>query len=477
MSEPAPPQAERPRPGAGGRGRAGDLRPVRLYLTRDGFGVQVERDGERGLAAARRLRPAAIILDVGLPGIDGTEVCRALRAEGDWTPLLFVTARDDEVDRVLGLELGADDYLTKPFSPRELVARVRGVLRRAAGPAGAEAALSRRLGHPGSRRPPGVGRRRRGRPDDHGVRAALAADAAARTGLQPRRAALAWSGGTRRPPAPAPSTSTSPSCGPSSARAARSAPFAASATPSRPGERGHRRRPPPRRRGIAFQVTVLTTLVAAVAVVVAGLVSYPLIRSGAVAQAADTLSRQADLVAAAADRDGANPANAAGVGSHPAAAGHRGQRRPAAGPDPACRCPGRRRGGAGRAVGLARRARRPRGAGRGPAPRQRARHRAVPAGHRGARRGGRRRAAAAGGAGDRTADRGGGRLAAGPPPGPPVGRRRRCGPSAGGGGARRAAGTAGPRRGRRPRHGDQRALRRLGRQREPPARLPAVGLA
>ena len=115
---------------------------VRLYLTRDGFGVHVERDGERGLAAARRLRPAAIILDVGLPGIDGTEVCRALRAEGDWTPLLFVTARDDEVDRVLGLELGADDYLTKPFSPRELVARVRSVLRRAAGPAGAEAALS-----------------------------------------------------------------------------------------------------------------------------------------------------------------------------------------------------------------------------------------------------------------------------------------------------------------------------------------------
>ena len=141
MSEPVPPQPA-------GRGLVlvvedepaiSDL--MRLYLTRDGFGVQVERDGERGLAAARRLRPAAIILDVGLPGIDGTEVCRALRAEGDWTPLLFVTARDDEVDRVLGLELGADDYLTKPFSPRELVARVRGVLRRAAGPAGAEAAL------------------------------------------------------------------------------------------------------------------------------------------------------------------------------------------------------------------------------------------------------------------------------------------------------------------------------------------------
>jgi DNA-binding response OmpR family regulator len=62
--------------------------------------------------------------------MDGIEVCRTLRADGDWTPVLFVTARDDEIDRVLGLELGADDYVTKPFSPRELVARVRTVLRR-----------------------------------------------------------------------------------------------------------------------------------------------------------------------------------------------------------------------------------------------------------------------------------------------------------------------------------------------------------
>jgi DNA-binding response OmpR family regulator len=78
----------------------------------------------------RRLRPAAVVLDVGLPGMDGVEVCRRLRAEDDWTPVLFVTARDDEIDRVLGLEMGADDYVTKPFSPRELVARVRTVLRR-----------------------------------------------------------------------------------------------------------------------------------------------------------------------------------------------------------------------------------------------------------------------------------------------------------------------------------------------------------
>jgi DNA-binding response OmpR family regulator len=105
----------------------------RLYLTREGFGVHVETDGGSGLAAARSLRPAAIVLDVGLPELDGTEVCRALRADGDWTPILFVTARDDEVDRVLGLELGADDYITKPFSPRELVARVKTVLRRSGG--------------------------------------------------------------------------------------------------------------------------------------------------------------------------------------------------------------------------------------------------------------------------------------------------------------------------------------------------------
>ncbi|MDQ6874051.1 MAG: response regulator transcription factor [Actinomycetota bacterium] len=105
----------------------------RLYLSREGFGVQVEVDGRAGLAAARRLHPVAIVLDVGLPELDGTEVCRQLRQAGDWTPVLFVTARDDEVDRVLGLELGADDYITKPFSPRELVARVKTVLRRAGG--------------------------------------------------------------------------------------------------------------------------------------------------------------------------------------------------------------------------------------------------------------------------------------------------------------------------------------------------------
>ena len=93
------------------------------------------------LDAARDLRPSAIVLDIGLPVLDGIEVCRRLRGGGDWTPVLFVTARDDEVDRIVGLELGADDYVTKPFSPRELVARLGGVLRRTRGDAAAPEVL------------------------------------------------------------------------------------------------------------------------------------------------------------------------------------------------------------------------------------------------------------------------------------------------------------------------------------------------
>jgi len=104
---------------------------LRLYISREGFGVHVAADGRSALAAARTMHPAAIVLDVGLPELDGTEVCRQLRSEGDWVPILFCTARDDEIDRVLGLELGADDYITKPFSPREVVARIKSVVRRA----------------------------------------------------------------------------------------------------------------------------------------------------------------------------------------------------------------------------------------------------------------------------------------------------------------------------------------------------------
>lgn len=104
---------------------------VELYLDRDGFDVVLAGDGESGVAAARSPGVALAVVDIGLPGIDGLEVCRRLQTDPP-VPVVLLTARDDEIDRVLGLELGADDYLTKPFSPRELVARVHAVLRRAA---------------------------------------------------------------------------------------------------------------------------------------------------------------------------------------------------------------------------------------------------------------------------------------------------------------------------------------------------------
>ncbi len=104
---------------------------LRLYLDRSGFEVAVASDGPSGLDAVHARHPDAVILDVGLPGLDGTEICRRMRAAGDWTPVLFCTARDAEIDRVLGLEMGADDYITKPFSPREVVARVKVALRHA----------------------------------------------------------------------------------------------------------------------------------------------------------------------------------------------------------------------------------------------------------------------------------------------------------------------------------------------------------
>ena len=103
---------------------------ISLQLELLGYRTHVERDGLAALEAIRRDRPDVVLLDIGLPGLDGIQVCRRLRAEDDWTPILFVTARDDEVDRVVGLELGADDYVTKPFSPREVIARIGSVLRR-----------------------------------------------------------------------------------------------------------------------------------------------------------------------------------------------------------------------------------------------------------------------------------------------------------------------------------------------------------
>jgi DNA-binding response OmpR family regulator len=106
----------------------------RLYLEREGFRVAAAFDGEAALAEIERLHPDLVVLDVMLPGVDGLEVCRRLRAAKHSVPILMVTARDEDVDRIVGLELGADDYLTKPFNPRELVARVKAILRRVAHP-------------------------------------------------------------------------------------------------------------------------------------------------------------------------------------------------------------------------------------------------------------------------------------------------------------------------------------------------------
>jgi DNA-binding response OmpR family regulator len=105
---------------------------IELYLRREGYRVVKAAGGEDGIRAVGEQRPRLVVLDVGLPDIDGLEVCRRLRATSA-IPVIFLTARDTEVDRVLGLELGADDYVTKPFSPAELVARVKAVLRRAEG--------------------------------------------------------------------------------------------------------------------------------------------------------------------------------------------------------------------------------------------------------------------------------------------------------------------------------------------------------
>jgi two-component system OmpR family response regulator len=108
---------------------------ARDYLEHAGFAVAVAADGRAALDAVRRARPDLVVLDLGLPKLDGLDVTREIRRDSS-LPIIMLTARDDELDKLLGLELGADDYLTKPFSPRELVARVRAVLRRADSAAG-----------------------------------------------------------------------------------------------------------------------------------------------------------------------------------------------------------------------------------------------------------------------------------------------------------------------------------------------------
>ena len=105
------------------------LKAIKYNLEKDGYKVQSAMDGEQGLELARQMEPSFIILDIMLPKMDGIEVCRILRRESN-VPILMLTAKSEEIDRVVGLELGADDYVTKPFSMRELMARTKAILRR-----------------------------------------------------------------------------------------------------------------------------------------------------------------------------------------------------------------------------------------------------------------------------------------------------------------------------------------------------------
>jgi len=104
---------------------------LRMYLERDNFRVESVGDGEAALEAIKQSMPQLVVLDVMLPRLDGFEICRRLRAENNPVAIIMLTARDEDIDKILGLELGADDYLTKPFNPRELVARIKAILRRA----------------------------------------------------------------------------------------------------------------------------------------------------------------------------------------------------------------------------------------------------------------------------------------------------------------------------------------------------------
>jgi two-component system alkaline phosphatase synthesis response regulator PhoP len=103
---------------------------ARMYLEREGFLVSWATDGLDALDMIKQSHPDLVVLDLMLPGMDGLEICRKLRSEGDQVPIIVLTARDEDVDKILGLELGADDYMTKPFNPRELTARVKAILKR-----------------------------------------------------------------------------------------------------------------------------------------------------------------------------------------------------------------------------------------------------------------------------------------------------------------------------------------------------------
>ncbi len=134
------------------------LQLARMYLEQEGYRVAAVGDGRAALDEIAHLRPALVVLDIMLPEMDGLEVCRRLRAQDNPVLILMLTARDDDIDKIVGLEMGADDYLTKPFNPRELVARVRALLRRferGDKPASTSAAAPQHIGDltidPGSR--------------------------------------------------------------------------------------------------------------------------------------------------------------------------------------------------------------------------------------------------------------------------------------------------------------------------------------
>ena len=114
-----------------------------IYLSKEGFHVECATDGASAVEKVRTAHPALVVLDLMLPGMSGYDVCRAVRQESD-VPIIMLTARNEDIDKIVGLELGADDYVTKPFNPRELVARVKAILRRAEGaPSRASAGLVR----------------------------------------------------------------------------------------------------------------------------------------------------------------------------------------------------------------------------------------------------------------------------------------------------------------------------------------------
>ena len=221
---------------------------VELYLRRDGYRVVKAATGEEVAPAVATHRPRLVVLDVGLPDIDGLEVCRRLR-QTSAIPVIFLTARDTEIDRVLGLELGADDYVTKPFSPPELVARVKAVLRRA------EGAATDRRARPGRRASTIDLGRREVRVDEtpvaftaQGIRPVEVPRRTARARARRASRSSTASGATTGTATPAPSTCTSRRCARSSTPRCASTRCAASGTGS---TRSDRREPVKRARDLA----------------------------------------------------------------------------------------------------------------------------------------------------------------------------------------------------------------------------------